>query len=613
MAKSDSQIEMSKKRKKEDDPSSEKDDVSSSLTVKLKLVSAVKEKMITPVLQELVDRLNPLILDGYLLANFHFLRCFEEGLEIPLVCHTFFYRCMSLSAEKDQDLKESISQFNELRPIQDEERDTKYMGLLMSAVSQEMLTASVNHLVLNFEGRLRRFVRMKYGLEKRDVTSFVVGAFKGGDGVTDDQKEFKEWIGDVYPFNLEVSTFKGNVKLQVLLAKLRDMLMFQEGLDPETKGRRTFTLFPTKGGFVQSHIPICRSHLGQVLKHLTSEGDQVSLVCSLLDRAIHLGPDGDEFPLLNEAYNQGRLTWEILTNKWCIEQLWDILFDFKRHETRTRKFAYRVTTNGYEVCLLFDRMAVKKPKTKSKKVKETPFDHFVGIDPGKTFIMNSFDGSKSNKMSTGEYCFLGKNRQQMKWNENLKKSNDMYRETIQNLPSLKTANLETFKTSARVHLEKSPFLFRFCKDKAFRKWRFKTYRFQRKALSQVCKETVNDLEGKVCVGIGDWSQPQGFKGLPTAPVQRLQKEFKNHCEKVTLVREFNTSKVCSVCEQSIVKSVKFRTLKLSPSHQVVRCCANECAKCWQRDINASRNIYKLLRLQETGHERPEIFSKQITV
>jgi transposase len=106
-------------------------------------------------------------------------------------------------------------------------------------------------------------------------------------------------------------------------------------------------------------------------------------------------------------------------------------------------------------------------------------------------------------------------------------------------------------------------------------------------------------------------------------------------DNVVLVREFNTSAVCSACEHPVkmfkvkhrgfaIRKFKREKLektgepvpvpdkaKLTETHQVVRCSNNACSKCWQRDINAARNIQKLLRLEQTGQPRPDVLSMQL--
>ena len=70
--------------------------------------------------------------------------------------------------------------------------------------------------------------------------------------------------------------------------------------------------------------------------------------------------------------------------------------------------------------------------------------------------------------------------------------------------------------------------------------------------------------------------------------------------KVVSVNEYRTSKECSMCH-SVVKNV-------SKIHQIVRCTNNECSMCWQRDINASRNIIQKLYSENLGLNPPRVVS-----
>jgi transposase len=349
-----------------------------------------------------------------------------------------------------------------------------------------------------------------------------------------------------------------------------------------------------------------------------------------------------------DAWTNRKMTEKFLKEPWCQEQLWDDLFHYKKAETGSKKFSYFITTDGYDACIVLDRVKAANANaetigatattatTKRQKLTPPKMDHYIGIDPGKTYIMNSFDGERFHKMSAAEYYKRIQSTHQRTWNENLRRREQDYGQRISNLPSLKTTKLEDFKAAAKVHLRHSRPLFKTAMEKPFRKWRFKVDRFRRKTLSKLCKDTIGDLKGQVCVGIGDWSQPQGFKGLRTVPLKRMTKEFRRQASKVVPVNERNTSQVCSACESPVkMYHVEFRGVspskykrkrrereggepfpvpdkaKLTESHQVVRCSNNECAKCWQRDINACRNIQKLLRLEETGQERPEVFTMKL--
>jgi len=58
------------------------------------------------------------------------------------------------------------------------------------------------------------------------------------------------------------------------------------------------------------------------------------------------------------------------------------------------------------------------------------------------------------------------------------------------------------------------------------------------------------------------------------------------------------------------KQDKEGVVKLSRSHQVVRCSSNECAMCWQRDRNSSINHLKLLMCMLRNEERPAYMRRE---
>jgi len=91
------------------------------------------------------------------------------------------------------------------------------------------------------------------------------------------------------------------------------------------------------------------------------------------------------------------------------------------------------------------------------------------------------------------------------------------------------------------------------------------------------------------------------------------------------IDEYRTSKTCSNCQscENVFnvkhwKWVKNRkkekeepvkyTWKLSKSHEVVRC--KNCTITWQRDVNASRNMYDLLNCLIEKQERPMAMNRQ---
>ena len=77
-------------------------------------------------------------------------------------------------------------------------------------------------------------------------------------------------------------------------------------------------------------------------------------------------------------------------------------------------------------------------------------------------------------------------------------------------------------------------------------------------------------------------------------------------------------KTCSRCHKQVGlhkntvirkgRDGTYTQTRLSQIYSVIRCNLNECTlRCMDRDVNASKNILHLLRLQTSGEKRPECF------
>ena len=117
------------------------------------------------------------------------------------------------------------------------------------------------------------------------------------------------------------------------------------------------------------------------------------------------------------------------------------------------------------------------------------------------------------------------------------------------------------------------------------------------------------------IGFGDWSKKNSIiKRHPSTPTIKLKTEMRKYAT-VIEIDEFRTSKLCSCCN-SICKNVKGVVInkkngrkKYQRLHQIVRCIKNECARCWNRDVNASINIMNLLKCKILGKRKPKEFMR----
>ena len=546
-----------------------------------------KDEIIQREIEQFVWNINKVALEAYHVVNLHILRCLQENLTLPTLDQNFFYRCCSGVVEKrgehaskpdtgDVQLDATLGIFKSLRPTENYKPPTKEnMAFLMCNLARQMNVACRNHLVLNFGKRLIQYVRLKYNKSRKEAWHFINQSFHPKDEKNHEHDEFSQWLGHAPYENVIDKNFTH------FLRKSYDILQFMETQPANTRGARTFTIMPLKGGFVVSHITICSSCLQQILQTIVKNNPEITF----------LGHSN----ITKKVFDENK------------DVFWRSLFDVDSYETANRKFAYEISTNGYAVTL-----RMQKPKhgeTLPNLPNEDDFERLIGADPGVDYLLTARTNTDEFiQISTAEYRNMAQMRKQLRWNENIKVRYPKYSQVIREMPSFSTTHIDTYLQRVGYVLTNCDELFAFCANKGFRKWRFKTYVYSKKALSTLCKRLTSGK--KTCIGIGDWSRQDGIiKRHPTAPVKKIQKELRRHAKVISL-DEYGTSRGCSCCGEKCLKiklpkQNKEGVVELSRSHQIVRCSSNECAMCWQRDKNSSINHLKLLMCLLRSQERPE--------
>jgi len=268
------------------------------------------------------------------------------------------------------------------------------------------------------------------------------------------------------------------------------------------------------------------------------------------------------------------------------------------------------------------------------------FETFIGIDPGKNYTVSAYAGevkkegkkekSVCKQVSTVSYREVAKTTEFNDWDRRRREKDPKFARAIDSIKSFKTVDLTKFRDAIRSVTKVSTYLFEYGYTHRFRRWRFTRQVFDRKALKMVVDKVLGDGPrgdpSKICIGFGDWSNAVGvLKGGNAGPVKKVKQELRHHAT-VVRIREQYTSQVCSGCNHEL-KTKNLVLLHKEKSrldeggnrvgdegkkvecHEVVRCKNNECAITWQRDVNASRNMYHLLLCKKDGKARPAIFCR----
>ena len=133
-----------------------------------------------------------------------------------------------------------------------------------------------------------------------------------------------------------------------------------------------------------------------------------------------------------------------------------------------------------------------------------------------------------------------------------------------------------------------------------------TYVHSQKALEYISKKVVDNK--KTLIGFGDWSQQDGvIKGHRKAPLNRTKRVLRKHATVID-IDEYLTSQKCSCCgakmkRAKLAKTFKDGETKIVSCFKVLRC--TTCNTLWNRDVNASRNLFMVLKNQLLGLKRPK--------
>lgn len=182
----------------------------------------------------------------------------------------------------------------------------------------------------------------------------------------------------------------------------------------------------------------------------------------------------------------------------------------------------------------------------------------------------------------------------------------------------KTLQFDAFKSYIAAKNKMNNALSDFYEEYIYRKLKFSrflnTKRSEQRMLARF--EKMFGSPEEVVIGFGDFEQKQHRKYKEPVKGKGFRTMFRKAGYQVHLVDEFRTSCRCSACEgetstfrecvnprpwRRVVQPVVIR-------HGLVKC--KTCARLWNRDTNASRNIYKIMTNEMVGLDRPAYLCRQ---
>jgi hypothetical protein len=606
--------------------------------VKMKLNTFSVNKQINTRLRNVVLDMNQVLGEAYAFANFHLLRIMDASPDIvvPKIDRNFYYRCLvAVSVNKSRDttlsdeLQASKKRFDALRESNVPKVKTIGQSQMIADLSISMATMATNHLWMNIQKRLQRFLSwsqpaLKLPMRKRIVASVL---FKPTVALSKlfPNKDIHEQAG------LAVATeLRGILELpssgqyasrahlliplyfHILKVTVAAKKVWIDAKKVKKFGGRVFTLLPMKNGYTISHIQFSAMTLLGYMKELKLEqfeGD---------------GRKEDASRILRKYFNVNLV------------------------ETKNRRFGNRIITDGVAVSVLMNKKsALVCPNScpSEKKLQElyvrslcdrSDSEHvrIASVDPGYTDVVTGIDQyGNINSYSSAKYYEMAlynmSRRRTDKWNQ----GTVLLTATI---PPPETDSLTEFEEFARPYLKNLRVILQHRCDKGYRNMRFLRYKKKQVAIRDICEMIAPRGELSV-VGFGDWNGGNGtpIKRRCAGPLQEIKLYLAKMKDVVLMsIDEYNTSKKCSDCGHELcnmkasrvtyrkVDGTRVKVVRdIEKIHKILHCKSRQagtssstetprCGTTWNRDVNASKNILKLTILQMQGLPRPVALRRQ---
>ncbi len=602
------------------------DGATSLSMVKMKFAALCKNDRLGKQIGTLVKNMNRLLGEAYAFSNFHVLHVLRSGQPAPVLNRNFFYRCLvavgvtNVRAGTLLNLEVTQGLFDRLRGNEGKV-DVRGCSQVLADLSIIMATMSSNHLWVNLERRVVRYLRWKYPELKAQHQAIVQGlvrepkaeatALIQGQGPTHvSARELLTTLRSIMPLATKVQAPRtAHLTLPLYLRILEDTEVAETSPatepSPATERRkrlRTFSLLPTKGGFTICHIPISNMTFLQLLKDLK----------------------------LEKFYGDGRNTDH--------RALWAKYFNLNAIETTMRRFDLRIVTDGYSVSAQMAKPSSLRCNCHAGHgldnascrvaLSDAESSRCVGVDPGFSDVVtvSEVGMEKARSFSSARYYELaGFNlsaRRTRRWNAETQA-------IVQDMPSNETADLFKMEDFVRSYLRALPALIEHRAAAGYRYMRLFRHIRRSKAIRAISDFIAPPGKFSV-VMFGDWNGGAGsaISRRTCGPLEEVKFTLRSRTDvDLRSVDEFRTSMMCSGCNCKLsnmraVSKVKNRSTgeweaRRSKVHKVLHCsnsvdntgATRGCGTTWDRDVNASRNILTLGLLALFEKPRPTVFCR----
>jgi len=594
-----------------------------------------------PKINDAVMRAHKIVIHGLMFMKLYLLDYYNNHNIIPEIDHSFVVNCLKIVCVKSgsgrppsnetKELKDKLQSFYEehYEPLrQDDKLTYTHMNTILDYLADDIITMYKNNIQLHYVEYVERFVNVcwkkKYIIDKIRRLNFTKK--EKDNRINKLCSQLRKIKNDI--LNVEINDYKSHHKYHNWINNVKQYIIPNKTF---AKNSIHYDIHCNQFDYLPCMI--------YMMKYIEQEGFSINNVFPLRSDIIPKHITLDSTTIVNlllrkeQGKKEGYLTKGNLKKKKA--EIWDFFFRTQRKcfKRDGYSFHHMIETDGVScsILLIRDDLIDKFSKPKNTSIsKEQYIDELsdytnlqnkkiVAIDPGKCDIIYCVDGCCKDA-TTFRYTQDSRRKEtkSKKYNklilefknEQIDGKSIIDYETELSQYNKKSLDINKYKDYIKKKNEINYKLFQFYERYIFRKLKLNGYinrkRHEQKMLNKFNKIFGNPDEVVVC--FGDFEQRKHMKYKEPIKGKGIRTLFRKSGYNTYLVDEFRTSCKCCNCEGGECKKFLVRENPKpwkdynSLVHGLLRC-KSGCGL-WNRDVNGSKNIYKIAFNHINGLKRP---------
>jgi predicted metal-dependent hydrolase len=613
--------------------------------IKVGLKTIVRDDIVIQKLGDVVVRANKIVIHTLQFMKLYFIHCYDNDTPLPIVDRALvkcFMKvlCKSPSqgrppSEATVATKAELEKFYKLHyeHLKDEELTYTHMNTILDYLADTITTIYENNIEQRFVSYIDRFINVSW--KKNQLIEIIkkskrtqVSKHQLINTLTANLRKVKNDLLDTTNTKTSLPIYHSwidSMKTRILPKKQFQKESVHYDLVCAPQDYLPCMVYMTKsieetGSFINSVFPLRREVIPKYVPFDTTT------ICHILMT------EKKEYYLTkgNLKAKQG--------------EIWNMFFKtnyrkyFHTHDKYAYQFSHMIETDGIGCSILLVRKDLKGKRLVNQRKNKGREDEYIDELKDYTPLQGKNVVAIDPNLSDLLFCVNGTDRDANKFRytqdqrrkeTKVKKYRDLLLENKKKVVegksiiewetelshyNSKTLNFERFKAYIGKKNTVNTVISPFYEEQIYRKLKLGSYMLRQKTEAKMLKR-FEQLFGKpedTIIGIGDFEQQQHCKFKEPVKGKGFRTLLRKQGYKVYLVNEFRTSCMCSACEGNCETFRHCKNPRPWKNNTIIRHGLLECKTClrlWNRDMNASFNIHKIVQEAIAGRPRPEYLKR----